>query len=183
MTESEISMIRDVEIRLPDHPGALADLGETLGAAGVSLEGGGCFTHDGAGIAHFLVDDGPAAARAWRAGGFDVVAVREVVTLFLDQDTPGQLGLLCREMARAGVNIEVQYSDHDHRLVLVIESGHEAAAYEVAAAWQAAAGRGYPEAETRAGGNSGAGARSKMTPAAASTASSSHRGMRWPLRT
>lgn len=68
----------------------------------MSLEGGGCLTHDGVGVAHFLVDDGSAAARAWRASGFDVVAVREVVRLSLDQGTPGQLGLLCREMAEAG---------------------------------------------------------------------------------
>lgn len=136
MTGSDATTARDVEVHLPAQPGALAALGEALGRAGVSLEGGGCWTHDGVGVAHFLVDDGPAAARAWRASGFDLVAVREVVTLSLDQGTPGQLGRLCREMAEAGVNIDVQYSDHDHRLVLVVEPGHQAAARHVAAAWQ-----------------------------------------------
>jgi hypothetical protein len=34
------------------------------------------------------------------------------------------------------VNIEVQYSDHEQHLVLVVEPGHEAAARHVAAAWQ-----------------------------------------------
>jgi len=140
MNQPNTTTIRDVEVHLPDQPGALAALGEAFGKAGVSLEGGGCFTHDGVAVAHFLVDDGPAAARAWRASGFNVVALREVVTLSLDQDTPGQLGLLCREMAKAGVNIEVQYSDHDHHLVLVVEPGHETAAKHVASTWQPATG-------------------------------------------
>ena len=33
--------LRDLEVHLPHRPGALADLGQALGAAGVSLEGGG----------------------------------------------------------------------------------------------------------------------------------------------
>jgi hypothetical protein len=36
-------------------------------------------------------------------------------------------------MAEAGVNIEVLYSDHDHRLVLVVDD--LARGQEVAAAW------------------------------------------------
>ena len=39
----------------------------------------------------------------------------------LKQDMPGQLGLLTRRMAEAGVNIEVLYSDHEHQLILVVD--------------------------------------------------------------
>ena len=46
---------------------------------------------------------------------------------------PGQLGKIARRMADAGVNIEVQYSDHDHQLILVVDD--LARAREVAAAW------------------------------------------------
>jgi hypothetical protein len=46
--------MHDVEVALPDRPGALAELGEALGAAGIPLEGGGVFTHQGVGVAHFL---------------------------------------------------------------------------------------------------------------------------------
>ncbi len=49
--------MKDLEILLENKPGALAEMGETLGAAGVSLEGGGVFVHDGVGVAHFLVED------------------------------------------------------------------------------------------------------------------------------
>ena len=48
----------------------------------------------------------------------------------LRQGEPGQLGKLAQRMAAAGVNIEVQYSDHDHNLVLVVD--HEGEARRVA---------------------------------------------------
>lgn len=126
---------QDVAARLEDRPGALADLAETLGRAGVNLLGGGVFTDQGVGLAHFLVEDAVAAASALAAARIEVTAVREVVLLRLDQGTPGQLGALCRLMAEAGVNIAVQYSDHDHRLVLVVDEGDQAAATRVAEEW------------------------------------------------
>ena len=46
--------MRDLAIRLENRPGALAEMGEALGKAGVSVEGGGAFLFDGKGIAHFL---------------------------------------------------------------------------------------------------------------------------------
>lgn len=126
---------QDVEVALEHRPGALAELGEALGAAGVSLEGGGAFVHDGVGVAHFLVDEGLAAERALVAAGFEVVAVRDPVVLRLRQDVPGQLGTLCRGMAEAGVQIQAQYSDHDHRLVLVVDQEHHHRALAVAEGW------------------------------------------------
>ncbi len=130
-----MSSPQDVQVLLDHRPGALAEFGEVLGQAGVSLEGGGAFVHDEVGVAHFLVDDGPAAARVLGAAGLRVVVVRDVVTLRLRQGIPGQLGTLCRKMADAGVQIETQYSDHDHRLVLVVDEAHYAAAVAVASAW------------------------------------------------
>lgn len=111
----------DVTIALEHRPGALAEMGEALGRAGVSIEGGGAFAVDGRGIAHFLVADGEAARDALRGEGIEVVAVREVVAQRLNQAVPGQLGALTRRMGDAGVNIEVLYSDHDHRLILVVD--------------------------------------------------------------
>jgi hypothetical protein len=111
----------DLAIALADTPGALAAMGEALGRAGVSVEGGGAWVVGGEGIAHFLFEDGAAARRALEAAGIRVVAEREVVTVRLKQAVPGQLGMITRRMAEAGVNIEVLYSDHDHRLVLVVD--------------------------------------------------------------
>ncbi|MGH9379713.1 MAG: amino acid-binding ACT domain-containing protein [Thermoanaerobaculia bacterium] len=113
--------MRDLEIALEHRPGALAEMGEALGRAGVSLEGGGAWVVDGCGVAHFLVEDAAAARGALEAAGIRVLADREVLVQRLDQEQPGQLGLLCRRMAEAGVTIEVLYSDHAHRLILVVD--------------------------------------------------------------
>lgn len=127
--------MQDVSIQLEDRPGALADMGEALGRAGVSIEGGGAWVVGASGAAHFLFTDGEAARRALEAAGIKVLAVRDVVVQRLKQAVPGQLGQLTRRMADAGVNIEVLYSDHDHQLILVVDDIARARA--VSAAWAA----------------------------------------------
>ena len=111
----------DVEIALANRPGALAEMGEALGRSGLSIEGGGAFTIDGRGTAHFLFEDGAAASSVLDAVGIRVVRVREVLIQRLNQGEPGQLGKLCRRIADAGVNIEVLFSDHANQLILVVD--------------------------------------------------------------
>lgn len=115
--------MKDLAIMLDDRPGALARMGAALGQAGVSVEGGGAWVVGAQGVAHFLVaDDHEAAAvRALADAGITLAAVRDVLVQRLRQDVPGQLGLLCQRMADAGVNIEVLYSDHANRLILVVD--------------------------------------------------------------
>jgi len=125
--------MQDVAIELDDRPGSLASMGEALGRAGVSVEGGGAWVVDGRGVAHFLFHDGDAARRALEAAGIKVIAVRDVVVQRLRQAVPGQLGKIARRMSDAGVNIEVLYSDHDNQLVLVVDDVEKGRA--VAAAW------------------------------------------------
>lgn len=111
----------DVSIELPGRPGSLARFGEALGAAGVSLEGGGVFTVGGVGHAHFLVEDGEAAREALEKAGLGTATVRPVLIRRLKQEVPGQLGAIARALGDAGVNIETQYSDHANRLILVVD--------------------------------------------------------------
>ena len=111
----------NLTILLQNSPGALADMGEAPGRANVSVEGGGAYLANGEGIGQFLFADGEAARRALEAAGIRVLAVREVLAQKLDQQQPGQLGKLSRRMAEAGVNIELLYSDHDHRLILLVD--------------------------------------------------------------
>lgn len=113
--------MKDLTIELENRPGALAEMGEALGRAGVSIEGGGAFVFNGKGIAHFLFADGGAARQALEAAGIRVLAEREVVVLRLNQGEPGQLGKITRRMADAGINIEVLYSDHNNQLILVVD--------------------------------------------------------------
>jgi hypothetical protein len=117
--------MNDLAIALENRPGALAEMGDALGRAGVSIEGGGAWvvhaTDDARGVAHFLFEDGDAARRALETAGIKVIAVNEVLIQRLNQSEPGQLGKLTRRMADAGVNIEVLYSDHDHQMILVVD--------------------------------------------------------------
>ena len=78
-------------------------------------------------------EDGTAAARALEAVGIRVLAQRDVLVQRLQQAVPGQLGLLTRRMAEAGVNIETLYSDHNHQLVLVVDD--LAKGHAIAEAW------------------------------------------------
>lgn len=99
----------------------MAEMGEALGAAGVSVEGGGGWIADGKATMHFLFVDGEAARVALENAGIKVLSVREVLAQRLRQDQPGQLGKIARRMADAGVNIETVYSDHDNQLILVVD--------------------------------------------------------------
>lgn len=127
--------MKDLAIALENRPGALAEMGEALGRAGVSVEGGGAFVVGGHGVAHFLFMDGDAARRALEAEGIRVLEERDVIVVRLNQAEPGQLGKISRRMAEADVNIEVLYSDHNHQLILVVDD--VATARAVAKAWTA----------------------------------------------
>ena len=125
--------MKDLAIALDHRPGALAEMGEALGKAGVSVEGGGAWVIGGKGVAHFLFKDGSAARKALEINGIKVLAEREVVVQRLKQAVPGQLGELARRMGDAGINIEVMYSDHENQLILVVDDIEKARA--VSKAW------------------------------------------------
>ncbi|MHA4844568.1 hypothetical protein ACX0G7_10410 [Flavitalea antarctica] len=125
--------MRDLEITLENKPGSLALMGETLGKHKISLEGGGVFANGETAIAHFLVSEGERARTVLSEVGINVVRINEVIIQRLRQDVPGQLGMFCRKMADAGVNIRVQYSDHDHHLIVVVDDYVKA--QQVSDAW------------------------------------------------
>ena len=128
--------MRDLAILLENRPGALAEMGEALGNAGVSVEGGGAFLFAGRAIAHFLFEDSVAARKVLEEKGITVLEDREVLVQRLKQDQPGQLGKISRMMAEAGVNIEVIYSDHQNQLILVVDDLEKGRA--VSEAWKSA---------------------------------------------
>ena len=113
--------MKDLEILLKNEPGSLALLGETLGKYQISLEGGGVFANGGLSIAHFLVDDAEKAKDVLQIAGIEVLKINEVIIQKLRQDVPGQLGMFCRRLAEAGINILVQYSDHANQLIVVVD--------------------------------------------------------------
>lgn len=113
--------MKDITIELKNEPGWLALMGETLGKNKISLEGGGSFQNGKTAIAHFLVEDAEKAKIVLAAMQIKVTAINEVLIQKLRQDVPGQLGMFCRRLADAGVNILVQYSDHANQLIVVVD--------------------------------------------------------------
>lgn len=116
--------MRDIEIPVTDGARSLAEVAQVLGNAAVGLEGGGMWS----GIAHYLVEDGDAALRALDAAGISGAKQREVVIAELDVDVPGALGRMMAKLARAGVELDGQYSDHDNRKVLLVDDVSRATA-------------------------------------------------------
>lgn len=100
MDHSELTM-KDLAIALDNRPGALAEMGEALGRAGVSVEGGGAFVVNGQGGAHFLFEDGMAARKALEATGILVLEVRDVLVLRLNQIEPALLQKVSSEDLRS----------------------------------------------------------------------------------
>lgn len=120
-TTNEKKDMKDLEIVLENSVGALALLGETLGKNKISLEGGGVFSSDSYSIAHFLVDEAEKAKEVLEGVGINVLKINDVIIQKLRQDVPGQLGMFCRRLADAEVNILTQYSDHSNQLIVVVD--------------------------------------------------------------
>lgn len=110
-------MATDLSVLLEDRPGALAELGEATGQAGVNVEGIACAVEGGRAVAHVLVEDADAAKGAISSAGLSVSGEQEVLVVDV-QDRPGSLGEVARKMAEAGVNIELVYLATGTRLVL-----------------------------------------------------------------
>lgn len=113
--------MKDIEILLPNKPGSLALMGETLGKNKISLEGGGVFQNGEVSIAHFLVEEAERAKTVLAEAGIKVVNINDVIIQKLRQDVSGQLGMFCRKLADANVNILTQYSDHFNQLIVVVD--------------------------------------------------------------
>ena len=125
--------MKDLEIILENKPGTLALLGETLGKSSISMEGGGVFQNGDHAIAHFLVEEADSAQKELSKVGIRTAQINEVLILRLRQDVAGQLGMFCRKLSDAGVNILVQYSDHSNQLIVVVDDFQKGK--EVSTAW------------------------------------------------
>jgi hypothetical protein len=113
--------MKDLTVIMEDQPGKLADLGEATGKAGVNIAGLCAMVGDGKGFIHILVEDEETAKTALADAGIEVADEREAVVVDL-HDKPGAMGEIARDLAEAGVNIDVAYTIFTGvRLVILTE--------------------------------------------------------------
>ena len=120
-------MATDFMITMEDRPGSLAKLGETMGRAGINIEGACAVTGGGKGEVHILVPDAAAARSALKAAGIAVAGEREVLVVDA-KDRPGELGRITRKLADAGVNIQLFYISTGMKFVFAVDDPKKAKA-------------------------------------------------------
>jgi len=109
--------VKDLTVLLENRPGTLASLGESLGKAGVNIEGFCGFPAEGQAIGHLLVEDAAAARQALEQAGAKVTGERDVLVVDME-NRAGTLGQAARKIADAGVNIDLVYLASDNRVVV-----------------------------------------------------------------
>jgi hypothetical protein len=117
-------MATDLTISVEDKPGALASIGEALGAAGINIEGLFGLGMEGRGIIHVCVMDGMAARKALEGAGIKVEGEADAIlgdSPVPGADQPGTLGMMARQVADAGVNIKAVYVATNSRAVMVTD--------------------------------------------------------------
>jgi hypothetical protein len=117
-----MAMQTDFTVILDDRPGTAALVGETMGRAGVNIDGLSLFTSGGVAIFHVLVspDEVDRAREAMRNAGIDLHGERSVWVAQL-ADRPGEMGRVLRALAAADVNCDLLYLDVHSRLVIGAE--------------------------------------------------------------
>jgi hypothetical protein len=110
-------MASDLTVTLEDRPGALADMGDALGRAGVNIDGIAGATGPGSPQIHILVEDAETAQAALTEAGIEVGPARDVVMMSFE-NRPGEMGEIGRRIADTGTNIEVVYISCDGQLIL-----------------------------------------------------------------
>ena len=110
-------MPTDLTVVLVNRPGSDAAAMQSLGQAGINIDGitgSGC---GGEGILHILVADGTSARGVLEAAGQVVREERQVLVLSVD-DRPGAGGAIMRRIADAGVNVDFIYLSTRGQLVV-----------------------------------------------------------------
>lgn len=123
-------MAKDLLVTLEDVPGEGARLGETLGNAGVNIEGLCAVVDEGKAAVHILVEDVDGAVAALEGAGIRVEAQTDVLVSpplsGPEVDTPGRFGAMARALADAGINITLVYVAAGNRVVLATSDNQRA---------------------------------------------------------
>jgi hypothetical protein len=124
-------MATDLGVSVPDRPGGLADVGETLGNAGINIEGLCGVGLGDRGVIHVLVEDAAAAKAALEGAGLRVESEADAIVSEIPSGqvaTPGVMGRMARAVADAGVNMRAVYLATGDRAVAVTDDNDKARA-------------------------------------------------------
>ncbi len=121
--------MKDMQVMLGDVPGALAMVGDTLGNAGINVEGGCALKVEGGFLIHILVENAEGARAALEDVGIDVDGDKDAIVLYVSgDDRPGTLGRNAHKLAHAGVDITAMYLATGSRMVFVTDDNVKARA-------------------------------------------------------
>jgi hypothetical protein len=112
--------MRDLVIRVPNSPGALARVAAAISDAGVNLSAATCIGGEDHADLHVLVKHAQATRRVLEPAGLTVAEEREVVVVDAE-DHPGVLADLARHVADAGINLDLVYVATGTRIVFGAE--------------------------------------------------------------
>jgi hypothetical protein len=112
-------VLKDLTVVVPDRPGTLAHIAETIGGAGINIEGFSGDNVEGTAVMHLLVEDARSVRKILEDAGLDVREERDVLVVDTE-DRPGALGSVAHRISETGVNIDFFYGVRG-RLVLGVE--------------------------------------------------------------
>lgn len=110
-------MTANLTLIVENRPGALASVCDTMGRAGVNIEGLCCFESQGIAIVHMAVENAAAARTEAEKVGLKVYEERPVVVVDLE-DHPGAAADTLRRLANAHVNVDLAYLATSTRMVI-----------------------------------------------------------------
>lgn len=109
-------MAFDLTIDIDNTPGALADVAAAISDSGVNIAAATCVGPGERAELHILVPHVEAARHLLAISHVAVTREREVVVVDVE-DRPGVLADLARNVARAGINIDLLYVATRNRVV------------------------------------------------------------------
>lgn len=115
----------DFCIGMDENPEGLALVGETLGVAGVNINGLSVMNFQGRDVIHLVVDEAGPARRVLEDSGIEVHEVSEVFVLDKDfrniTGKAGNFGAICRVLADNGVRVKFGYPAENNRFVFGVD--------------------------------------------------------------
>ena len=109
-------MAMDLVIEVDNEPGALARVATAISDAGVNISAATCFGNGELAELHILVPHAAAAKHVLGISNLAVTREREVVVADVE-DRPGVLADLARQIADAGVDLDLLYIATRNRVV------------------------------------------------------------------